>query len=52
MELTRLINNNVSNTIIGSNITEYDLRKAHPTVLALLYPNDSSITTLSTLPKS
>ena len=52
MELTRLINNNVSNTIIGSNITEYDLRKAHPTVLALLYPNDPTFTSLSSLPKS
>ena len=52
MELTRLINNNVSNTIIGSNITEYDLKRAHPTVLALLFPNDPLFTSLGSLPKS
>lgn len=52
MELTRLINNNISNTIIGSNITEYDLKKAHPTVLALLYPNNPIFTSLISLPKS
>lgn len=52
MELTRLINNNVSNTIIGSNITEYDLRKAHPTVLSLLFPNDPVFNSLISLPKS
>ena len=52
MELTRLINNNVSTTIIGSNITEYDLKKAHPTVLALLYPNDPIFNSLGSLPKS
>lgn len=52
MELTRLLNNNVSTTIIGSNITEYDLKKAHPTVLALLYPNDPVFSSLVSLPKS
>ena len=52
MELTRLINNNISSTIIGSNITEYDLKKAHPTVLALLYPNDPLFNSLYLLPKS
>lgn len=52
MELTRLINNNVSSTIIGSNITEYDLKKAHPTVLSLLFPNDPLFTSLGSLPKS
>jgi hypothetical protein len=52
MELTRLINNNVSSTIIGSNITEYDLKRAHPTVLALLFPNDPLFTSLGSLPKS
>ena len=43
MELTKLINNNVSKHLIGVNITEYDLRKAHITVLNLLYPSDDRI---------
>ena len=51
MELTKLINNNVSKHLIGVNITEYDLRKAHITVLNLLYPNDDRIRELSRLPK-
>lgn len=52
MELTKLINNNVSNTIIGSNITEYDLKQAHPVVLSLLFPDNETYTSLLSLPKS
>lgn len=51
MKLEKLINNNVRSNLIGVNITEYDLKAAHPTVLALLYPNDPEMTSLRTLPK-
>ena len=51
MVLTKLLNNKVTQNLIGVNITEYDLKHAHPTILNLLYPNDPNIKELLTLPK-
>ena len=51
MRITKLLNNNVQNNLIGVNITEYDLRKAHPTALALLYPDNPDMRNLINLPK-
>ena len=51
MLITKLLNNNVQNNLIGVNITEYDLRKAHPTALALLYPENPDMRNLINLPK-
>ena len=51
MQITKLLNNNVQNNLIGVNITEYDLRKAHPTALALLYPDNPDMRNLINLPK-
>ena len=39
MEVTRVINNNIRSHIINSNIVEYNIRKAYPTILNELNPD-------------
>lgn len=49
--LTKLLNNRISNNLIGVNITEYDIRRAHVSILNLLYPDNPLIRELNGIPK-
>lgn len=51
MVLTKLLNNNINNNIIGSTITEYDLKAAHTTALFLITGDQELYDTLMDLPK-
>jgi basic membrane lipoprotein Med (substrate-binding protein (PBP1-ABC) superfamily) len=34
MQLTKVVNNNITKNIVNSNIVEYNIKKAYPTILA------------------
>lgn len=51
MKLTKLLNNNINSNIIGSTITEYDLRAAHTTALYLITGDKELYDSLMEMPK-